>query len=118
MDKSHDRDQYVGDNSSDTKDEENTCPECSHLSPRHSPQCSHNQSNPHSTKNTTNPQKVAEFESLKNLLKNSKDLASLEKNYQTVKGNSLYSKEISQQNNKDDYNNNKSRLDSLYEAQK
>ncbi|CAG8449665.1 9070_t:CDS:2 [Ambispora gerdemannii] len=103
LDKIHDRDQYVGDNNSDTKDKENTCPECSYSSPHHSPQCSHKQS-----KNNSVPQKTAEFSLLKKTLKDSKNLATLEKNYQTVKASSLYS------NSKGD----KSRLDNLYQAQK
>ncbi|CAG8550752.1 6111_t:CDS:2 [Gigaspora margarita] len=103
VDKSHDRDQYGKDTDfSDEGEKENFCPECSYFSPHHSPQCSHNQNNSRPTKNTTDPQKVSEFNLLKKLIKNSQDLATLEKNYQTVKGNSLYSSsEVFSKNDKD-----------------
>ncbi|CAH1755673.1 6740_t:CDS:2 [Entrophospora sp. SA101] len=111
VDKSHDRDQYVGDNNNDTKDKENTCPECSFLSPQHSPRCSHNQNNSGPTKNTIDPQKVAEFDLLKNLLKTSKNLVDLKNNYQAIKNNPLYFNQVIGQNNKNE-------IDSLYQIQK
>ncbi|CAG8711866.1 7915_t:CDS:2, partial [Ambispora leptoticha] len=113
VDKSGDRYQYVGDNS-ETNDKENTCPECSHAIPHHSPQCSHNQNNPRPTRQskpgqntviTNDPQKAAEFDQLMKQLETSQDLATLETTYQNIKDNPLYG-------------NNKKSLDNLYELKK
>jgi len=93
----------VGGGSSDTSDKENTCPECFHSNPHHSPQCSHNQSNPLPTRQTksgqksditNDPQKTAEFNRLKKLIQTSRDLATLEAAYQNIKVNSLYRGEL------------------------
>ncbi|CAG8653689.1 393_t:CDS:2, partial [Paraglomus brasilianum] len=118
-DKSHDRDQHVDSGSIDTSDKENVCPECSHSSPQHSPQCSHNQSNPHPTRQpkpgqksdiTNDPKKTAELNRLKKLIQTSRDLSTLETTYQNIKVNPLY-----QGKNRDD---NKKELDDLYQLQK
>jgi len=57
---------------------------------------------------TNDPQKAAEFDRLKNLLKTSQNLASLESTYQKIKTNPLYKGE----------NNNKKTLDYMYQHQK
>jgi hypothetical protein len=131
VDKSRDRDQYVDNGSSDTSDKENTCSECSHSSPHHSPQCSHNQNNPRPTRQpkpgqksdiTNDPQKTAEFNRLKKLIQTSRDLATLETAYQNIKVNPLYQGELddlyqlqkqllqSQNNNQHSTNNPKGKL--------
>ena len=118
-DKSHDRDQHVDSGSIDTSDKENVCPECSHSSPQHSPQCSHNQSNPHPTRQpkpgqksdiTNDPKKTAELNRLKKLIQTSRDLSTLETTYQNIKVNPLYQGE--------NCNDNKKELDNLYQLQK
>jgi hypothetical protein len=110
VDKSHDRDQYEDNHSETINDKENTCPECSCLSPYHSPNCSHNKSNSspinHQPNQESDDPPKEEFSRLNNLLKNSPDLATLERNYQTVKVNGLYS------------NKNKEVLDTSYQTQK
>jgi hypothetical protein len=116
-DKSHDRDQYVDGGSIDTSDKENVCPECSYSSPQHSPQCSHNQSNPRPTRQprpgqkpdiTNDPQKAAEFGFLKNSLETAQNLTALESNYQKIKNNPLYKGESKIQK----------KLDNSYELKK
>ena len=115
VDKSHDRDQYVNDSNSKVDNEENTCPECSYSSPQHSSQCSHNQNQPCPTNQskwkpdiTNDPKKAAEFDSLKNLLNTSQDLAALESAYQKVKNDPSYQEK----------GYNKKTLDSLYQDKK
>ena len=119
QDKSHDRDQYVGDSGTDTDNinsQENFCPECSCLAPVHSPQCSR-KNNSLPPKNEVDPQK-AELDSLKNLLKSSQDLTALENNYQKVKNSPFYSSKIVHKNDKGNYGDNKNTLDALYQVQK
>ena len=115
VDKSHDRDQYVGDNGKDN-DKENTCPECSYSSPHHSPQCPHNQSQPlpiptnqpRQKSDTNNNNKTVQFDILKKLLETSRDLATLETAFQDIKKKDVYKEN----------NDNKKILDNLYQQKR
>src|SRR5205085_3781496 len=97
-----------------------TCPVCSYLSPYHSPQCFHNQNKSlpiNQPKPNDDPQKVAEFNRLNRLLKDSSDLATLEENYRAVKGSSLYSDKFFVRTGEGGYSENKNVLDTLYNTQ-
>jgi hypothetical protein len=136
VDRSHDRNQYEGDNISNSNNSSNQptnnhsqennnnssapsggngnnsnrdkCPECSLVSPNHSPLCSYNQNNPQQNQgNSPNPQKEAEFNRLKKKLETTTNLDVLYATYQNIKANFLYYGE--------DRSNNKKLIDDLYQ---